>query len=102
MAHILKADLLRILKGMGEISDDQRNSVACSLIGHSRIQSTYFGYYYCGRCGDQVGDSLGSIYPAASSVVIIGHKCEVCVSNYEKLTWKDKLFIEDPFAEVEV
>jgi hypothetical protein len=38
-------------------------SVVCSLVGHSRIQEFCFGYYTCARCGAQVGDSLGSMYP---------------------------------------
>lgn len=72
-------------------------AIVCVLIGHSNIQSSFMGYFYCGRCGDQVGDTLGSIYPNAKHVVIIDHKCSVCEVNYKKCTWKDKLFTPDPF-----
>lgn len=77
--------------------------ILCVLLGHSKIQSSFWGYYYCGRCGDQVGDSLGSVYPQASTVVVIGHNCKTCRDNYKKLTLKDKLLTPNPFkAEVEL
>lgn len=71
-------------------------SIICVLIGHSRIESTFFGYHYCGRCGDQTGDSLVSIYSGEDSV-IIGHNCDKCRENYSKMNWKHKLFVGNPF-----
>lgn len=94
-----EAALKKKLKALGNISEEQKKSIVCSLIGHSRIQSTCFGYYNCGRCGDQLGDALGSIYTAAERVVIIGHKCKVCEKNYAECTWKDTFMCPDPFAE---
>lgn len=91
-------ELLAKLEGLGPLSDDQRNRVVCALIGHSRIQNLCFGYYSCGRCGAQVGDSWGSVYPEADNVVIIGHNCDTCRKNYEQCTWKDTLFVPDPFS----
>ncbi|MCA9936544.1 MAG: hypothetical protein H6662_15455 [Ardenticatenaceae bacterium] len=80
-------------------STEQRNSVVCALIGHSRIQTTCFGYYYCARCGAQLGDALGGVYYGAETAVIVGHKCETCLKNAETLTWQDTLFCPDPFEE---
>ena len=71
--------------------------IVCALIGHSKIQTACFGYYYCGRCSDQVGDALGSIYPQAEQAVIIGHNCETCRKNYKKMTWRDKFMVPYPF-----
>jgi len=83
-----------------ELADaEQIKSVTCSLIGHSRIQTTCFGYYYCGRCGDQVGDTLASVYPGVKQAVIVGHKCEICEANYAECTWEDKFMCPDPFAD---
>ena len=82
-------------------SEEQKKGITCQLIGHSKIQSTWFGYYYCGRCGDKLGDALGSVYTQAKEVVIIGHNCGVCRKNYEKCTWKDKFMVQDPFKEEE-
>ena len=95
-----EAELLNKIAALGDITEDQRNAIVCSLIGHSKIQTFCFGYYSCARCGTQLGDSLGSSYPSASEVVIVGHNCPTCRANYEKLGWKDKLFCPDPFKEV--
>lgn len=80
------------------LPDDQRNSVTCALVGHSRIQTTFFGYYYCARCGAQVGDALAGVYSQAGAVVIVGHDCDVCRANAKTLTWKDTIFAPDPFG----
>ena len=92
-----KKELFEKLKILKPESKDQRNQLICALIGHSRIQTTFFGYYYCGRCGAQLGDSLGSYYPEASEVVIVGHNCDTCRKNFKKCTWQDKLYCPDPF-----
>ena len=74
-----------------------RNNLICSLIGCSKICSTFFGYRYCGRCGKQLGDSLGSVDFGAKESVIIGHNCKICRENYKKCDWKDKLYVKNPF-----
>ena len=77
---------------------EKLRKVICALIGHSKIQSTFFGYFYCGRCRDQVGDNLGSVYDA-KDIVVIDHNCEQCRENYIKLTWRDKFMVPNPFKE---
>lgn len=99
--ELTEAAVLAAVAALGDISDEQRNSVVCALIGHSDIQSSFFGYYNCGRCNEQVGDALGGSYSSAS-VVIIGHNCDRCRANFEALTWRDKLFAPDPFKAEEV
>lgn len=91
-----KKQLKEKIDSLGEITLEQRNSIICSLIGHSNIQTTFFGYHNCGRCGEQVGDSLGGIY-FNNDEVIIGHNCDTCRDNFKKCTWKDKLYVKDPF-----
>ena len=92
-----KEELLKILKTLPIENKSHRNSIICSLIGHSWICTTCFGYRNCGRCGDQLGDSLGSFDGGAKQAVIIGHNCETCRENYKKCTWKDKLYVKNPF-----
>lgn len=82
------------------LSEEQAKSVACALIGHSRIQKTFFGYFYCARCGEQVGDSLGSTYDTRD-IVIVGHNCDVCQKNYAQFDWRDKFMAPDPFKSEE-
>lgn len=92
-----KKELIEKLEILKPESEKQRNELVCTLIGHSKIQTTFFGDYYCARCGKQVGDSLGSIYQGAEEAVIVGHNCDICQENFKKLTWKDKLYAPDPF-----
>lgn len=94
-------ELIGILGALGDIEDSVRNGITCQLIGHSRIQSYCFGYFYCSRCGSQVGDSLGGLYQQAESVVVIGHDCPTCQENSKTLTWRDKIFTSDQFSEVD-
>ena len=73
----------------------------CSLLGHSRISTVCFGYRYCARCGDQLGDSLGSTDNGLPKAVIVNHSndCKNCRANYKTLSWKDKIFCPNPFKE---
>lgn len=96
--QMTKAEVLRRVRGLDK---DARNATVCALVGHSRIQSTCFGYYNCGRCDAQVGDTLGSIYSGAKRAVVIGHDCPTCRENAELLTWRDTLFAADPFPKAE-
>lgn len=91
-----REDLVRKLEGLGEITAPERNRITCALIGHSRIVTYCFGYISCARCGDQIGDTLGGMTSLENSVVV-GHACDICQANYEKLSWQDKLFVANPF-----
>ena len=94
-----RADLSKAMCGMGTMKKQTRNSVVCSLLGHSKIHTTCFGYYYCARCDAQVGDALASIYPGAEEAVIVGHNCKKCRANYKKLDWRAKLYVSNPFTD---
>jgi len=93
-----KKQLMEVMKKIPIKDKEQRNNIICSLIGHSRICTTCIGYRYCGRCGDQLGDSLGSMDFGNKSAVLIGHNCPTCRKNYKKCTWKDKLYVKNPFT----
>lgn len=69
------------------------------LSGTAKSRLFCFGYFNCARCGEQTGDNLAGYYPGAEDAVIVGHKCPTCEANYKKLTWRDKVFCPDPFAE---
>lgn len=79
---------------------DKLKAVFCALFGHSRIQSAFFGYFHCGRCQAQVGDTLAGVYDARG-VVIEGHDCDQCRKNYAGFTWRDKLLVPYPFKQRE-
>ncbi len=73
--------------------DKMMKKILCILIGHSRIHDAFFGYIYCGRCGEHVGDIL-----LGDNTVLVGHYCEKCFANYKEMTWRDKLFVPYPFT----
>jgi hypothetical protein len=75
---------------------DKIGMTICAWIGHSRIITSCFGYQYCGRCGDQIGDTIGSI--GISESVGIGHNCEHCYENYKHMTWRDKFMVPYPLT----
>lgn len=91
-----KKELIAKIKAMGSITKDQRNMVVCSLIGHSNIIENCFGYISCSRCKQQIGDALAGCY-SNENAVIVGHNCKTCKKNFKKLSWKDKLYVPDPF-----
>ena len=79
-----------------DIKDEEKiKGVVCALIGHSNIEVVIFGYRYCARCGDQVGDNLMG-WDGNRNSVVVGHNCDVCRENYKKLSWKDKFMVPDP------
>ena len=101
MSGTIEMTRSEVRKRVSGLPTERRNAVVCGLIGHSRIQEFCFGYFTCGRCGAQVGDSLASSYSGAETAVIVGHKCEQCVQNAKTLTWRDRLYVADPFRKAQ-
>ena len=101
MNKLSKNELMSKLKLLRPFENkQQRNEIVCALIGHSEIVEVCWGYWTCGRCIEQLGDSLGGAY-SNTVAVIVGHNCKVCRKNYKALTWKDKLYCPDPFKKHE-
>lgn len=90
-------ELKAVLSKIPIKNEDHRKTIICSLIGHSKICTYCFGYRNCGRCGDQLGDNLGSVDYGNKTSVIIDHNCKTCKANYKKCTWKDKYLVPNPF-----
>lgn len=102
MATKTEMTLAEVKRRIAGLRGEQRKSTVCALIGHSRIVTFCFGYANCGRCGAQVGDSLGGVWSGAESSVIIGHNCKVCRKNYKSMTWRDKFLVPNPFAKKKI
>lgn len=81
-----------------KLTANQKKQIHCVKHGHSRIKTACFGYIHCARCGDQVGDTLGSTYNADDDVVV-GHVGEGmkgchCTENYASLPEKEKKLVD--------
>lgn len=44
------------------LTQEQKARIYCVKYGHARYYTQFFGYVYCGRCGDQIGDTLGGVF----------------------------------------
>ena len=66
------------------LDNEKRKRVTCSLLGHSHITTGCFGYVYCARCGEQIGDVLGGFFYDPLEVRV-GHNCPTCRANYEEI-----------------
>lgn len=56
--------------GSGPEALAKKRRIFCATHGHSRLRDFFFGYHYCARCGDTLGDSLGSMYSDSEAVFI--------------------------------
>lgn len=81
---------------------DKIKHLWCAWFGHSRVVTGFMGYVYCGRCDDQLGDNLASVYCLDGHVMIEcpnGIGCKPCHDNWDDLRWHEKILIPNPFTE---
>lgn len=69
-------------------SIEVKRKIYCARHGHSNVISNCFGYISCGRCGEQIGDTLAGLY-SNPKAVLIGHSCPSCFHNAIGLTKHD-------------
>jgi hypothetical protein len=91
-------DLVKSL--IAKVPKDRQGAMVCSIVGHSRIVSSCFGYITCERCHVQIADKLVGSYAQAEACVQVGHNCEICRLNYQKMNWRDKFMVADPLTKV--
>jgi len=65
----------------------------CKKKGHPNMFYQFWGYVHCARCGEQIGDKLGSIFPMADKMIGVecqDKPCKVCDPLIKKLNKFDK------------
>jgi hypothetical protein len=82
---------------LAKVPKDQKPATLCALVGHSLLRTFCFGYNYCARCGQQLGDSLGGAFQV-SKEVIQHHDgsrdgCN-CAENFKAIGWRDTMFVD--------
>lgn len=82
--------MTRMVQTMSEqkLTKLQEAQIYCIKNGHADYISMCFGYVHCGRCNEQIGDTLAGIYNTTDKM-IIGHKCKKCDEVKEKLNQID-------------
>jgi len=89
MAGIYGKRLSRCCIGDESLNLKQKAQIYCIKHGHADFISTFFGYVYCGRCGEQIGDQLAGIFDTTDKI-LVNHKCEKCKKAKRKLSALDK------------
>lgn len=78
---------------------EKRPSMACSLLGHTKISSYFFGYISCVRCDATIGDNLSGAFDASDRVFTghpddCGHKKCQQGQNIKSMTWRDRYLVK--------
>lgn len=68
---------------------EEKALLFCHRNGHSRIVESDWGYIYCCRCGQQIGDLLGGGFRVTDEYMV-GHDDRECLDNWLNLTKEDK------------
>lgn len=64
--------------------------ILCALFGHPRVVINDFGYKYCARCNEQLGDSLGGYWTGDGFCELLCD-CDECKGVKRILKWHEKL-----------
>ena len=91
-----KREVQAKIRALGDVPDQVKKDLVCSLVGHSNIVTLYFGEVCCSRCGRRIGDTLASVFDLRPCV-IVDHDCERCHMNYGGMGWKDTWLAMNPF-----
>ena len=76
-----------------ELTNIQKAKIYCIKNEHAKYATNCMGYISCGRCGDQIGDSIGGIFDGAG-LALVGHKCDTCTEAFNKLSDIDQLIFK--------
>ena len=74
---------------MAKITKEQKARIYCVKHGHAKFVTMCFGYVYCGRCGDQIGDRLGGFFNM-TKIALVGHDCKQCRAIVKTLSKSDQ------------
>ena len=80
------------------LSQVQKAQIFCIKNGHANYITTCFGYVHCGRCSDQIGDTLGGIFDT-SNKILVKHNCKKCNNLKKELSPLDKKILSRLEAE---
>ena len=78
--------------GTKKLTQEQKAQIYCVKHGHAPYIYKFWGYVHCGRCGEQIGDTLVSMFPCDKRAVIgcPDKPCSTCDPIVKKLNKMDK------------
>jgi len=76
-----------------KLTQKQQAQIYCVNHGHANFVWSCFGYVHCGRCGEQIGDTLAGIFSGAG-MVVVGHDCSTCTDARKTLSKLDVTILE--------
>ena len=71
-----------------KLTQKQEAQIYCVKHGHAKFVWSFFGYVHCGRCGEQIGDTLAAIF-SGEGYVSVGHDCDECTKVISTLSQLD-------------
>lgn len=78
---------------MVELTQTQKAQIYCVKNGHANYVTNCMGYKSCGRCDQQIGDTLAGVFDM-SNVIAVGHKCDKCDELKKSLSPLDVTILE--------
>lgn len=83
-------------KKIEKITQEQRARIYCVKHGHAPYVWTFWGYVHCGRCGEQIGDRLGSVFDLTNKIIVTHKNCRECrkVLKKAKLNAMDRTILK--------
>ena len=72
------------------LTNTQKAKIYCIKNEHAKYATNCMGYIYCGRCGEQIGDTLMGIFDL-KEFAIVNHKCKLCDDIFKTLSDIDQL-----------
>lgn len=75
-----------------QLTKVQEAEIYCVKNGHADYIYKCWGYVHCGRCGQQIGDTLGGVFPCDKIIEVAcdASPCKHCDPIYKKLSKMDK------------
>jgi len=85
------------------LTKEQKRKIYCVKHGHAKYITKCWGYVYCGRCGEQIGDQLASCFDTTKLLVVGCNKtpCFDCDPIRKSLNKMDLAILKELEAEME-
>jgi len=85
LCTVCRYDMVKKTNSLKYLTQKQEAQIYCVKHGHAKFIWSFFDYVHCGRCGEQIGDTLAGIF-SGKGYVVVGHDCEECTIGFYATT----------------